>query len=201
VARRKTIDFRAQLTGGFHTCAVKITGEIFCWGYGANGRLGTNATTDEPLPAQEATGATDWVGVSAGRGAHTCASKTDGRLFCWGAADQGQLGHGLLVDSLVPVQEASGAQNWALVEAGYAHSCAITAAGRLYCFGAAGRLGSDTGKTAEPVQEASAAASWSNVAVGQDHACGVKADGRLFCWGIDAYGRLGIGRLPVWPAP
>jgi alpha-tubulin suppressor-like RCC1 family protein len=32
----------------------------------------------------------DWDTVSAGRG-HTCATKTDHRLYCWGSNDDGAL--------------------------------------------------------------------------------------------------------------
>jgi alpha-tubulin suppressor-like RCC1 family protein len=37
---------------------------------------------------------TDWRAVSAGSGAHACATRTNGRLFCWGYNSQGQLGSG-----------------------------------------------------------------------------------------------------------
>jgi alpha-tubulin suppressor-like RCC1 family protein len=38
-------------------------------------------------------GATNWKQVDAGN-THTCATKTDGRLFCWGDDASGQLGDG-----------------------------------------------------------------------------------------------------------
>jgi hypothetical protein len=84
-------DWAALSTGTSHTCGVKSDGRLFCWGSGFFGKLGNGSTQDRPVPVQESTGATDWERVAAG-GGHSCAIKTDGRLFCWGANTSGQLG-------------------------------------------------------------------------------------------------------------
>ena len=37
------------ITGGAsHTCSVSSVGQAYCWGYGANGRLGNDSTTNRP---------------------------------------------------------------------------------------------------------------------------------------------------------
>ena len=77
--------------------------------------------------------------VSAGL-AHTCASLSDGRIFCWGANESGQLGDGTTADRAVPAQVAGTSGT---VEAGQAHTCAFTAGGQAACWGAdsSGQLG------------------------------------------------------------
>ena len=37
-------------TGNDHTCAVDSDGDVLCWGYGANGRLGNDGTTNKDHP-------------------------------------------------------------------------------------------------------------------------------------------------------
>jgi alpha-tubulin suppressor-like RCC1 family protein len=79
------------------------------------------------------------VTVSAG-GAHTCASLKDGRIFCWGANESGQLGDGSTDDRGLPAPVAGVSGT---VEAGQAHTCAFTADGHAACWGAdtSGQLG------------------------------------------------------------
>jgi alpha-tubulin suppressor-like RCC1 family protein len=80
----------------FHTCALGSTGLAFCWGYNADGRLGTNNTTTTSVPAAVYTG-----GVLSGRtltqvGAgdqDSCALDSTGTAYCWGNDGNGQLGN------------------------------------------------------------------------------------------------------------
>jgi alpha-tubulin suppressor-like RCC1 family protein len=48
---------------------------------------------------------TTWSAVSAS-GSHTCATKTDNTLWCWGSNDRGQLGTGDLINATSPAQTA-----------------------------------------------------------------------------------------------
>jgi alpha-tubulin suppressor-like RCC1 family protein len=80
----------------FHTCALGSTGVAFCWGYNADGRLGTNTTTSEDVPTAVYT-----AGALAGRtlaqvGAgdqDSCALDSTGTAYCWGNDGNGQLGN------------------------------------------------------------------------------------------------------------
>jgi alpha-tubulin suppressor-like RCC1 family protein len=96
-------DWATVSAGYLHTCAVKTTGTLWCWGYNALGQLGNGTTTDSTIPVQESTHATDWATVSAGED-YTCAVKTTGTLWCWGYNALGQLGNGTTTDSTTPVE-------------------------------------------------------------------------------------------------
>jgi hypothetical protein len=70
--------------GGFHTCAIKQDGSLWCWGnnfYGqlGNGRSGFGEMSGIPVQIMSS----GVVAVSAG-GFHTCAIKQDSSLWCWG---------------------------------------------------------------------------------------------------------------------
>jgi len=186
----------AQVTvGELHACAIKRDGRLFCWGAGDDGQLGADSLDDSPVPVQEATGATDWVEVSAGA-SHTCAVKSDGRLFCWGQNDFGQLGDGSVDASNTPVEESSAAEDWARVSAGTSHTCAVKVDGRLYCWGhdGNGQLGiGSLDDSPVPVEVAGQAIDWEQVACGDHHTCATRMDGQLFCWGEGISDQLGDG--------
>src|SRR5262249_51447122 len=89
-------------TGGYHTCAVTVTGAVACWGANADGELGNGTKTDSSTPAAVSTLSTDAVAIAAA-GAQSCAVMNDGRMMCWGFGTLGD-GSGVPQPSPVPVQ-------------------------------------------------------------------------------------------------
>jgi alpha-tubulin suppressor-like RCC1 family protein len=79
--------------GGAHTCAQKVDNSLWCWGSNRFGQLGVGDTEARPKPVQVAP---DVLGTSVAAayagGAHTCAVKVDGSVWCWGSNQYGQLG-------------------------------------------------------------------------------------------------------------
>lgn len=86
-----------------HSCARTESGKVRCWGLADVGQLGygnTNNIGDNEPPSVagpvdlggEATQIS--AGNSWGRGSHTCALLTSGRLRCWGLGEKGRLGYG-----------------------------------------------------------------------------------------------------------
>ena len=130
--------------GNAHTCAIKADGSLWCWGAGSNGQLGTgNTTSQQTTPAREVSNATNWRSVSAGPLSYTCAIKTDGSLWCWGAGSNGQLGTGNTTQESSPVRELSHATDWENVSTGGGHTCAVKTDQSIWCWGTSnyGQLG------------------------------------------------------------
>jgi alpha-tubulin suppressor-like RCC1 family protein len=89
---------------------------------------------------------------------HTCAVQKNGSLYCWGTGDSGQLGIGITGSETCgltakcessPVEITALGKTVVQVEAGGAHTCALTRDG-VYCWGenASGQVGDGT--TASP---------------------------------------------------
>jgi alpha-tubulin suppressor-like RCC1 family protein len=85
------------------SCAVIVTGRVFCWGDNRSGELGDGSPAKlslTPVKVQLSAGAKE---VETGS-LHACALLTTGDVQCWGANDHGQLGDGSSVSSSnVPV--------------------------------------------------------------------------------------------------
>jgi alpha-tubulin suppressor-like RCC1 family protein len=181
--------------GGNHTCALTGGGLIYCWGYNFFGQLGDGTTQNRLKPVPVQGGALRFRRVTAGSW-HTCAETTEGKAYCWGNNNWGQLGIGTSgAGRLTPVP-VFGGRTFSLVEAGFQHTCAVTVRD-AYCWGdnQFGQLGepASTGFTRNvPVLVAGGLAfKW--VAPGAKHTCGLTTASRVFCWGNNSFGQLGDG--------
>lgn len=91
--------------GANHTLAISEAGQLWSCGRGRHGQLGHGHFHDEGvLTLVEAIRAERIVSAAAGR-AHSMALAADGKIFTWGDAKFGQLGHQQLV-ALVQVGAA-----------------------------------------------------------------------------------------------
>jgi alpha-tubulin suppressor-like RCC1 family protein len=182
-----------QVSCGFtHTAAIKTDGSLWLWGANAVGNLGDNTITPKSSPIQTISGGTNWKQVACGNYV-TAAIKTDGSLWLWGLADQGQLGNNSIADKSSPVQTVSGGTNWKQVSLGY-HTAAIKTDGTLWLWGGGGigELGNnDILNKSSPVQTVAAGTNWKQVAAGQYHTAAIKTDGTLWLWGDNIAGNLG----------
>ncbi|MCC6525833.1 MAG: hypothetical protein IT373_24515, partial [Polyangiaceae bacterium] len=130
--------------GETHTCAV-AGGDAFCWGHDADGQLGVVGTLDQPAP-EPVVALPEPVDVVACGARHTCAYQAvpGGKLWCWGFNTTGALGVGDVawheLPVLVPLTDLVD------LSAGIYHTCAVTSAGLVYCWGAAdyGQVGNGT---------------------------------------------------------
>lgn len=131
--------------------------------------------------------------VSAG-GTHTCAIDVDGVAYCWGLADNGQLGDGGTGSRAYAAAVAADAEFVAL-SAGRAHTCGLAAGDVLYCWGSNGRGQVGDGSTADqplPVPIGDGLA-FAQVSSGTHHTCAVTTANEAYCWGANGDGQLGDG--------
>jgi hypothetical protein len=125
--------------GDGHACARRAGGGIVCWGNQTDGALGSGApigiadSSANYATPQAVSGISNAVDVAAGF-RHTCAALADGRAFCWGLNDQGQVGNGNRTNQGSPVQ-VSGLSGVTDVAAGDQHSCARRSDGTVRCWG------------------------------------------------------------------
>lgn len=155
-----------------------------------------NAPSPLPPPATRAR-----VSIAAG-GAHTCLVMANGRAFCWGANDRGQLGTGSTARLSTPGPVASGVR-FASIASGLSHSCALTRNGAVWCWGenAHGQLGDASfADRRAPVRIRNDHA-FRAVATGARHTCALDVEGQAWCWGAGSAGQLGNGDTGASAAP
>ena len=180
------------------TCAIGVTGQLFCWGTNQYGQLGIGADPSiksSPVPVAR----TLRFSKVSGKVADTCALAAGGDAWCWGGGlNQGQP-YGPL-PTLVP-----GGLRFIDISVGAFVMCGITADRLLYCWGnnTTGMFGTGTVlelPTNLPVLSG-AGMHFQSVSVGENNVCGVTVDGVAYCWGASGSGEVGAGggqfRSPV----
>lgn len=175
----------------YHTCAVDSSGAATCWGDGADGELGHG----EEVPSSGPVSVGSLAGADAIYAGHgrSCAHIAND-VVCWGDHYWGLLGNGSTSTQLMPTPLGDAVGEPVSVALGVNHTCAVNAAGEVYCWGTSsyGALGSASGST-QTAQLATAAPAGSlQAAVGSYHTC-VRTVSEVTCWGHNSYGQLGDG--------
>ena len=173
--------------GGMFTCTMTATGGAKCWGRDDYGQLGNNsrfgysfnAAFVEPTPVDVAGLAAGVASVVAGS-AHGCALMVTGVVKCWGiyTAPPGLSGGAFFI-GLAPTDVVGLPGAVATLSAGDDHTCALTRAGEVWCWGMndAGQLGNAAPSTTVPVQVDGLGASVTAIAAGGEHTCALTQSG------------------------
>jgi alpha-tubulin suppressor-like RCC1 family protein len=191
----------ALALGGEFGCALSAQGRAYCWGDNANGELGNGGTLNSNVTTHNVgtpvDGSLRYASIAAGN-QFACALTTEGLAYCWGNSQRGQLGNGDSGDghqSSAPVPVAGGI-TFTSITAGEEFACALTAAGRAYCWGtnSYGQLGngdSGIGHISSGPIAVKGKLRFASIAAGGVHTCGITTQGKTYCWGENGNGRLG----------
>jgi len=205
--------FKAMTAGGLHTCGIKEDGAAWCWGFNAEGQLGTGGQPRvNPVPGRVVSPVgfrTDPMVVppspdpdfplspgpfiAAGH-SHTCALGQDGKTYCWGLNENGQLGDGTTSSHPIPLP-VSGGLAMVRITAGQSHSCGLTSGGTAYCWGdnTYGQLGDGTTVDRLTPTAVGGGLTFAYLKAGDLSTCGVTTTGVGYCWGDNEYGQIGNG--------
>ena len=188
-----------DIRGGLdHTCAIRGSGTVSCWGAGSLGRLGNGGNVQNVNPVN-VSGITDAVALATGI-QHTCALRAGGTVRCWGNNSNGQLGDGSGSSSSstpVPVRVSPGLDlDGVTAIAGFGSStCALRNDGGVYCWGdnALGQLGDGTTTGRDFPTRIGDFGAIFDVSSEGDSNCARRGTGDLLCWGRNTHGQLGDG--------
>ena|GEM_PF-1569300 len=193
----------------YSSCGVTALGTAYCWGADTSGKLGNGPAPAQPSPfpvdISKLSPETTWTAISVGS-THACGLTSEGAAYCWGNDSGGRLGNGTGLTaaqqspSAVDVSKLPPGTKWTAISAGFAHTCALTAEGKAYCWGTdtSGQLGNGAlGATVSPgpvdMSALPQGLTFVQLSTGEQHTCALASDGSAWCWGLRASGRLGDG--------
>lgn len=197
--------WRLVFAGASHTCGATQDNKGYCWGWNNFNQLGIGVPGGrhpEPTPIA---GGLNWRQVRAGSGVNTglnsveideavgCGVTQSDQAYCWGAGATGSAPGASSTPKLV-----AGGRRYSTVQPGLWHSCGLTLAGAVFCWGQNdfGMLGRTGGSSQTPVR-VSGNLEFETLSVDPSgfHACGLTAAHQVYCWGINSQGQLGDGTL------
>ncbi len=177
--------------GGSHTCALDISGKVWCWGDGKDGQTGQGGFDDQPLPVIVNGLPTPAIKISSGW-YHICAQTVEGKVNCWGKNSKGQLGNASTVSQAKPVPSVGLNDGVIQLAAGGQQSCALKR-DALYCWGddyldktslevVLSHLTPYIIPIRMPVK---------SLYLGGSHSCIIATNNEVRCWGADDHNQLG----------
>jgi alpha-tubulin suppressor-like RCC1 family protein len=181
--------------GPTHAVAIKTDGTLWTWGSPASGALGNGRTAASFTPITTFAGGTNWKQVSCGS-AFVAAVKTDGTLWTWGYANDGQLGNASISSFVsTPVTTFAGGTNWKQVSCGAQHVAAIKTDGTLWTWGLQIRGALGNGLTlgnaiSTPITTFAGGTNWKEVSCSSASdvsTAATKTDGTLWTWGANSF--------------
>lgn len=192
--------FESIDAGEAHVCALTTEGQAFCWGDNSSGQLGSidsthtcevdyykqrgyGATACATVPRAVATDLR-FTSIAAASG-FTCALTREGEAYCWGHWTNNRMGGSPEAIANGGFAKFNAAEPFAQITADGSRVCALTRAGRIYCWGEG---------VAAPSLVASDA-HFTNVSRGWRHTCAVADNGAAYCWGENDSGQLGNGQV------
>jgi alpha-tubulin suppressor-like RCC1 family protein len=186
----------AVASGTDFSCARTGAGALVCWGRNDSGQLGNGTTAMQWVPVGVHGLSTGVASVTA-KGMHTCALTTGAVAYCWGQNIGGALGDGSGSNQNTPVPVVGLAAGTKAVVAADYHTCALTAANGVVCWGynMFGQLGDGTlTSSSSPAQVVGLTSGVAVVAGGESHTCALLTNQTIKCWGFNAAGQIGDGR-------
>jgi len=130
-------------------------------------------------------------------GGHSCVVQPDGRTYCWGWQEQGQVGDGSFEYSIATPRLITGAHGAVAIDAGYQHTCAVMAGGGVKCWGydRFGQVGDGAASNAVAPRDVIGVSNAVDVGTGVYFSCALIDDGTVKCWGHGYHYQLGTETL------
>ncbi|CAN8313152.1 unnamed protein product [Cochlearia groenlandica] len=124
--------------------------QVWSWGAGTDGQLGTGKLEDEHLPKLLSLKSLPSISVLSCGGAHVVALTSGGKALTWGRGNSGQLGHGDIDNTCLPKQ-VSFFDDFVITQAsaGWSHSGFVSDSGCVFTCGngSFGQLGHGDNKS------------------------------------------------------
>lgn len=207
--------------GNAHALAIDSMGNVFAWGQGTYGKLGTGTTNSLNVPTNISSGVAGSaltgkkiVQVSASN-EFSAAIDEDGNVYTWGQnSNYGYLGNNSTVSSSLPINISAieyfstpgdnplYSKKIVQISTGVYHTLAVDSDGGVYAWGSnSGRLGNNSTVSSLIPVYVSGGITGSEitgkvivgVSAGQGMSLAVDVAGDLYVWGTNAIGGVGIG--------
>lgn len=187
--------FLKIVAGQNHSIGIDKNGQVWSWGWNAQGQLGDNSVTSRRTPVSVAGAVKTIYEISAGAN-HSNAIDGTGLVWSWGFNGSGQLGDNTTISKNTPVSIVGTRKTFCKISSGDSHVLGLTNSGAIWAWGSAnnGRLGDNQQVTnrCTPVSVLGTTKTFCQISAGTSTSYGIDKNGRLWGWGTNTAGQVGI---------
>jgi alpha-tubulin suppressor-like RCC1 family protein len=133
--------FASLMSSGSFACGLTTGGAAYCWGNNTYGALGDGTWADNPTTPTKIASSLVFASLELG-GGHNCGLTAGGVAYCWGDNDYGEVGDGRVGNGttgpsrgVVLPAPVSGGLLFDSLAPGFFHTCGLTTAHAVYCWG------------------------------------------------------------------
>ncbi len=184
-----------------HSCGLDLEGQAYCWGSNYNGELGIGdkAVLYKDIPTKVFS---DVFFKDIASGYHySCGLDKEGKVYCWGNNESGQLGNDNIKDIQWIPKPVQTNLRFTTISTGGNHVCGIASDTYLYCWGSNqhGELGVGYQNEYEiyPVK-VDTDIKFSKISMGNSYSCGIDNHSKAYCWGNNINRALGNDEKGGW---
>jgi alpha-tubulin suppressor-like RCC1 family protein len=191
-------NIRSVFVDAFRICALTNDSTAYCWGSNDYETIvidpnGQTPNFFSPRLLEEK----NFFDLGLGSD-HLCSIGTGASLRCRGRRQSGRLGDNSTTGQSGQFVSVIGFEGQARsVRAGTNHTCALSEAGEVFCWGfnSSGQLGqgADRESSAVAVKAKGNAVNVAQLVIGNTSTCALRADSSIVCWGDNYDGNLGRG--------
>lgn len=192
----------AIAAGNYNTCALTATGGVKCFGEGP--AVGNDLVNVLDGRLADVTGLTRNVSTLSAVHDAVCVITTSTGIKCWGDLTGSFASGGPPPYNHTPIDVRGLTSSLTSVVSGTYHSCALTTAGGVKCWGynADGELGDGTTTNAAYAVDVSGLSSGVvSIVAGDEYSCALTVSGGVKCWGGNSHGELGNGTTTASSTP
>jgi alpha-tubulin suppressor-like RCC1 family protein len=180
-----------MVAGGYHTCAFKADGSLWCWGHDATGSLGSADSGSNSSTPLSGTGINDGVTLALFYFT-TCVVRPTGEIDCFGQNATNQLGTPAAGG---PTPVTAMAANPLQVTGGSYHACILQQDHSVGCWGEnyeheLAQLDAGGSYAPVPIPGVTNVTRLSRAGGDSYHTCAI-SNGTVMCWGDNTHQQLG----------
>ncbi len=185
-------------------CTMNANNRVYCWGSGANGKMGSGNTSNVTYPTEMTGWGPDTVAIAVGS-SHMCRISDSNSVYCLGSRSNGQVGDGVISGTPLMTQYATipwpGSNNVVALSTFKDFTCALRSTGLVSCWGKndAGQVGTSASSNRSTPYDIPSGTLSNVVAIstGERFTCALTSAGAVWCFGGGALGQLGNGASPT----
>ena len=180
-----------------HTCITQNERETYCWGEGADSRMGTGSTSDKNQPTQMSSDLIKRSNYVTTGTEHTCYLTGNNEIYCLGKYEgvYGQNSNAITNPTKISNQDDKEIK---MIVTQANHTCYLLKVGEIHCWGSniEGQLGTgyENNYQTSPQKVSLPTGSYPiSISVGRGFTCSLMSNFSAYCWGANNFGQLGDG--------